>query len=90
MEHFLDDECGGTAADDDLLLSDGIEVLLVVGVMVDDVVDFVLNAGELLGKLVEVDEPNAFDSGKDFFLLTLEVILEDNVLSQEWLVNAEG
>lgn len=81
MEHLLDDECGGTSADDDPLLSDGIKVLIVVGVMVDDVVDFVLNAGKLLGKLVEVDEPNAFDSGKDFILLTLEVILEDDVLS---------
>jgi len=77
----LDDECGGTSADDDLLLSDGIKVLLVVGMMINDVVDFVLNAGKLLGKLVEVDEPNAFDSGKDFFLLALEVILEDDVLS---------
>lgn len=90
LEHLLDDEGGGATADDDLLLSDGVEVLLVVGVVVDDVVDFVFNALKLLGKLVEVNEPNALDSGKDFILLALEVILEDDVVSEEWFVNAEG
>ena len=90
MENLLDNECGGTTADDDLLLSDGVKVLLVVGVVVNDIVDFVGNARKLFGKLVEVNESNAFDSSKDLSLLTLEVILEDNVISQEWLVNAEG
>ena len=90
LKHLLDDEGGGATADDDLLLSDGVEVLVVVGVMVDDVVDFVFNTLKLLGKLVEVNESNALDSGEDLVFLSLEVILEDNVLSEEWLVNTEG
>ena len=81
LKHLLDDEGGSATADDDLLLSDGVEVLVVVGVMVDDVVDFVFNTLKLLGKLVEVNESNALDSGEDLVFLSLEVILEDNVLS---------
>ena len=81
LEHLLDDEGGSATADDDLLLSDGVEVLLVVGVVIDDVMDFVFNALKLLGKLVEVNEPNALDSSKDFILLALKVIFEDDVIS---------
>ena len=81
MKHLLDDESGGATADDDLLLSDSVEILFVVSVMVDDVVDFILNASKLLGELVEVNESNAFDSSKDLSLLALEIILEENVLS---------
>ena len=81
MKHLLDDKSGGATAYDDLLLSDSVEILFVVSVMVDDVVDFILNASKLLGELVEVNESNAFDSSKDLSLLTLEIILEENVLS---------
>jgi hypothetical protein len=86
----LDDESGSTSADDDLLVFDCFKVLFVVSVVVNDVMDFVFKASKLFGKLVEVDETDALDSGKVLSLMTLEVILEDDVLSQEMLVNTEG
>jgi hypothetical protein len=61
-----------------------------VSVVIDDIMDFVFKATKLFGKLVEVDKSDALDSAKDLSHLTLEIILEDDVLFQESLVNTEG
>lgn len=61
-----------------------------VSVVIDDIVNFVLKTIKLLGKFVEINETNAFNLSEDLILLVLEIVLEDNVLSQERLINSEG
>lgn len=61
-----------------------------VSVVIDDVVNFVWKTVKLLSKFVEVNESNTFNLSENFILLVLEVILEDNVVSQERLINSKG
>jgi hypothetical protein len=61
----------------------------VVGMVVNDVVDFVRQKAELLCEFVKVNESNALNVSKDFLLLVLEVVKSNDVLSEEGLINAK-
>ena len=79
LEHLLDYKGGCTSADDDTLLFDGVKILFVIGVVIDDKMDFAWNTIKLSSKLVEIDKPNTFNLRKDLTLLILEIVLEYNI-----------
>jgi len=54
-----------------------------VSMVVNYVVNLIRQESKLLGKLVEVDEPDAFNLSKHNFFLSLEVIKSNHIFSKE-------